>query len=231
MSVNKVNDWLRERGIVPDFHLLLDPKEWVAEYVKNPHPKTTFLVSHQCHSSVVRGLRLKGARVYLWVSAANFYGVAYPPQILVEQYKNHAWTMVAGATTVGLRAPLVGYQLGFRGFHMFGMDSSMREDATQKDGYRLHAFPKDRPPDAEEGTVTLYGKYPFRTNTHMEQQVKDFDILTTELVEKMKSGVMDRVDLRVYGSGLLPAYAASLGLHADPAMNEKYQHVVEEKHA
>lgn len=224
MTCNKTYEYLKTQGLIADFHVMLDPMPWVADYVEKPEPETKFLIAHQCDPKVSQRLRLRGGKVYIWISASDYYGVTFPPQILMTEYKNRAWSMIAGSTTVGLRAVHVAYDLGFRSIHLFGMDSSM---VTGEDGKpRLHVMPKDKPKDASEGTVTLNnkaGSWGFYTNNHMSKQATDFEDMIMQLAERIKSKQMEPIGLRVYGEGLLPAYAASVNLHADEAMNRKYQ--------
>ncbi len=225
ITCNKTYEYLREQGITADYHCMLDPMPWVAEYVQNPQPRTKFMVAHQCDPAVVRRLRLRGANVFLWISACDYYGVACPSEKQMQQYKDRDFCMVAGSTTVGLRAVILAYYLGFRAFHLFGMDSSMvTDEITGKP--RLHVMAKDKPKDATEGVVTLNnkaGRWDFYTNNHMAKQATDFEDLISQLAERIKAKEMEPVGLRVYGAGLLPAYAASVNLHADEAMNRKYQ--------
>ncbi len=103
------------------------------------------------------------------------------------------------------------------------MDSSLA--ANENGELALHAYPKDPPKDAEYGTVTLHSKagaFPFKTNSHMARQVLDFEDLIEQIGEHVKKRKWEPIDIRIYGSGLLPAYAASIGLHADPEMCRKY---------
>ena len=225
MTCNKTYEYLLDHGIVADYHVMLDPMPWVAEYVQRPHPMTKFLVSHQCDPAVARRLRLRGGRVYLWIAACDYYGATCPSEAQMAEYANRDFCMVAGSTTVGLRAVILAYYLGFRAIHLFGMDSSMVRDAPGAEP-RLHVMPKDKPKDATEGTVTLNnkaGSWEFYTNNHMSKQATDFEDLISQIAERIKAKEMEPIGLRVYGEGLLPAFAASVNLHADEAMNRKYQ--------
>ena len=89
----------------------------------------------------------------------------------------------------------------------------------------LHAYPKPRPTDADEGVVTLTtkkGSFQFFTNSHMSRQALDFEDMCEQIADRVRKRHWEPIDIRVYGQGLLPAYAASIGLHADPLMNQKY---------
>lgn len=223
LSVNKTHDHLIAEGIEPEFHTLLDPMPWVADYTQKVNPRTKYFVASSCDMTVSRNIKLMGGQVYLWHAGANFYGEIMPTPVLQAEFPSKPWQIVVGPTTVGLRAIVLGYQLGFRTFHLFGLDSSM---AVNDNGEEcLHAYPKPRPKDSEEGVVTLNahtGTYKFRTNSHMSQQVLDFEDLLEQMGDYIKTGRWEMCHLIVHGDGLLPAYAANLGLHADPEMNIKY---------
>ena len=208
--------------IIPDFHVMLDPMPWVADYVQTVNPVTKFLIASSCDAAVLRRLRLKWADCYLWHAGADFYGVEMPYPILRDEFIHKSWSIVVGQTTVGLRSVPLGYELGARVFHMFGLDSSM---AQVNGEFKLHAYAKDRPTDADEGMVTLRtprGEYQFMTNTHMSRQVTDFQDLLDQVLERIKSKAWELIDIRVHGDGMLPTYAASIGMHADEAMNLEY---------
>lgn len=124
--------------------------------------------------------------------------------------------VVPGGTTVGLRAIHLGHALGVRNMHLFGFDSS-------REGGRLHAYPKTEAEDAESGELALKfrgRKYFFDTNSHMARQQMDFDKFIEDLPNLIACGALSAsLSVAVHGSGLLPFFAAMIGLHADPACN------------
>lgn len=220
VTVNKSHDWALEHGIVPWAQILLDPKEWVADYVKRPRKDVRYFVSSQCHDSVFD--RLKDYPVFLWHAGQDFEdGNREPDNFLREHYpaaKGYSWRVVPGPTTVGLRAMFLGHNMipGADVFHMLGMDSS-------GDGQRMHGYDKPPPPDSRPGDelVLHNGRvFKFPTNTHMSRQFQDF----RDLMDKLKGHyeakrIRKSFRMKFYGSGLLPFYAAKLGLHAEPECN------------
>ncbi len=56
LTVNKTHDHFMslDDPIVPDFHVLLDPMPWVAEYTKKINKHTQYLIASSCTSSVSR---------------------------------------------------------------------------------------------------------------------------------------------------------------------------------
>ena len=214
VSVNKSHDWLLDHGIVPWGHVLLDPKDWVADYVKRPRRDVRYFVASQCHEATFDSLA--GYPVFLWHAGQDFAEGPEPNAYLREKWPRRPWFVVPGATTVGLRALMLGHVMGADRFHLFGFDSSRAEG-------RMHAYAKEEAPDAESGRLALkYGgkKYIFDTNTHMARQQMDFDKFIEDWPKNRQAGLLRKeFELAVHGAGLLPFFAAMVGLHVDPACN------------
>jgi len=214
VSVNKSHDWLLDQGIVPWGHVLLDPMAWVADYVARPRRDVRYFVASQCHELVFEAL--KDFPIFVWHAGQDFDEGAEPNGYLREKWPRTPWYVVPGGTTVGLRALLLGHALGVDRFHLFGLDSSRAAG-------RMHAYDKAEAPDAESGTLALKcggRKFVFDTNTHMARQQMDFDKFIEDLPHSRAKGVIRAgFELTVHGSGLLPFFAASIGLHADAACN------------
>lgn len=215
VSVNKSHDWLLDKGITPWGHILLDPMDWVAGYVKKPRKDVRYFVASQCHDDTFEAL--SGYPVFLWHAGQDFPEGPEPAAVLREKWPTTPWLVVPGPTTVGLRSIYLGSYLGATKFHLFGMDSS-------RTAGRLHAYDKPEAPDAESGKLRLKHngfKYVFDTNSHMARQQFDFDHMIEKLPESIRAGLLPKsLELVVHGSGLLPFFAAKIGLHADPACNE-----------
>lgn len=214
VSVNKSHDWLIDHGITPWAHVLLDPKEWVSGYVQKPRKTVRYFVASQCHDDTFEAL--KDYPVFLWHAGQDFPEGPEPSGVLREKWPAAPWFIVPGPTTVGLRAIFLGSQMGARKFHLFGLDSSRANG-------KMHGYDKPEAPDAEPGNLKIKHngmKYIFDTNSHMARQQFDFDKLMEDLPKDLESGRLPKgFDLTVYGSGLLPFFAAKLGLHAKPECN------------
>jgi hypothetical protein len=214
VSVNKSHDWLLERGIVPWGHVLLDPKDWVAHYVKRPRKDVRYFLASQCHDDTFDAL--KDYPVFLWHAGQDFDEGPEPNGYLRASWPRRPWYVVPGGTTVGLRAVQLGHAMGVDRFHLFGLDSS-------RAGGRLHAYAKDEAADAESGTLSLRfrgKKYVFDTNSHMARQQMDFDKFIEDMPQNFAAGRLRRgFEITVHGEGLLPFFAAMIGLHADSACN------------
>jgi hypothetical protein len=215
VSVNKSHDWLLDQGIVPWGHVLLDPKEWVADYVGRPRKDVRYFLASQCHDETFNAL--KDFPVFLWHAGQDFDEGAEPNGYLREKWPRRPWFVVPGGTTVGLRAMQLGHTMGADHFHLFGLDSSRAAG-------KMHAYEKPEAPDAESGMLALKfrgKKYLFDTNAHMARQQMDFDKFIEDLPKNRIAGLLrESFTLTVHGEGLLPFFAAMIGLHADPTCNE-----------
>ena len=135
LAVNKSHDWLLKRGLPCHYSALLDPKDWVAGYVDLNLAKsavirkragklwaeTRHLIASQCHDLTIAKFR-GGANSYLWHAGA---GVG-ESTVLNTEFANEDWINITGASVIGLRAVGIGYGLGFRAFHLFGVDGSSK---------------------------------------------------------------------------------------------------------
>jgi|GEM_PF-6533781 len=208
-AVNKTHDFMLGKGIVPWAACLLDPMPWVAGYIAKPRRGVLYAVASQCHADVFASL--KGFAPHVWHAGIDAEdGRGYPLDVLRQNYPGQDWLVVPGPTTVGLRSIFVGYALGFRCFHLFGMDSSMH-------GGRLHAYAKARPPDACEGWVSLRtkdGEQKFYTNSHMARQALDFEETMERIAGLVRDKAMEPIRVIVHGAGLLPELAKCYGWHA-----------------
>lgn len=219
VSVNKSHDWLLDHDIKPWGHVLLDPKEWVADYVKRPRKDVRYFVASQCHDNTFEAL--KGYPVFLWHASQDCPeagDIAEPDAYLKEMWPQMNHRVVGGGTTVGQRAMILGHGMGTNRFHLFGFDSS--RDPSGK----LHGYDKPEAQDATRGTMKYEfrgKKYSFDTNSHMARQHMDFDAFVQVLPARYAAKQL-RKGFRMifYGSGLTPFWAATLGYHADPDCNE-----------
>lgn len=217
-AVNKTHDFLLSKNIKPWAACLLDPMPWVANYIQRPQRDTIYALASQCHPDVFhafRALKTNHENVYVWHAGVDYDGKGYPVELLEREYAGQDWLVIPGPTTVGLRSILVGYALGFRTFHLFGMDSSMRVGPDSSSA--LHAYEKPKPADAPEGWVTLRtskSEQKFFTNAHMARQATDFEETMENIAGLVKAGTMQAISITVHGDGLLPSLAECYGWRA-----------------
>jgi hypothetical protein len=114
MSCSGSHKFLVEHGIIPNWHVEVDPREHKVGLIGPPQQDTTYLISSTCHRKVFD--HLEGHTVQLWhVFDASEDGKRLLPP--------GEWA-ITGGCDVGLRALTIAGFLGFRDLHVFGMDHS-----------------------------------------------------------------------------------------------------------
>ena len=183
-ALNGTHDWLIERGLIPDFHVLLDARPENVRFVKNPHKKVTYLISAQCHPSIFEAL--EGHSVVMWVSCLEKES---QEKIVGERFRHKPIGMIAGGATVGLKAMYLAYLWGFRKMQFYGFDSSYR-------GEENHAYRQDLNDKESRIEVQAAGKT-FICAPWMAKQAVEFQKQLRQLSELGCS-------FSVHGDGLIP---------------------------
>lgn len=117
LTTSGAHDFLISRGIVPDYHVECDPREYKTEFLKNPHPGVTYLINSICHPSMFEAL--KGYRVVMW------HGVTDDDaknQIDLAESIDPGARLLNGGTTAGVRAMPVAREMGYTDFHLHAID-------------------------------------------------------------------------------------------------------------
>lgn len=183
-ALNATHDWLIERGIIPDFHVLLDARKDNAAFVRKPHKDVTYLIASQCHPDVFEAL--EGYSVVMWTACFESFeqemefGRKFPGKPIM---------MVGGGATVGMKAMYIAYLWGFRKLHMFGMDSSYRGDEN-------HAYRQTLNDKESRMTIHAAGR-DFVCAPWMAKQAMEFQGQYRQL-----AGLGCRI--KTHGDGLIP---------------------------
>ncbi len=185
-ALNGSGEWLRNRDIIPDFHACVDARPDNSRFFKRPDGETTYFIGSQCDPSIFDAL--DGQDVVLW--HPNSDGVA--ETLAGETRPVH---LIGGGSTVGLCSMVLAYALGYRKIHLYGFDSSYREDTH-------HAYMQNLN-DADFIVDVLAGDRKFRAAPWMVQQAEEFCSLATYLADE---GCI----ITVAGDGLLPHMAHEL---------------------
>lgn len=117
VALNRTHEFLWKLGLPPWAGILLDPSEPVKTYMK-PRKGTKYFISSQCAPATLDVF--EKAEKYLWHALAT--GAEAEAMTWKQRIRR-----IAGDSTVGLRALMLGYVLGIRTFHLFGFDSSYRD--------------------------------------------------------------------------------------------------------
>jgi FkbM family methyltransferase len=184
-SVNGSLKWLLEHdqnGLASYACGVMDAGAHIADGLV-AHPNVRYYVASVCDPAVFD--KLKDCDVRLWhVTPQSTEDTSGVEALLNEAYPN-GWHAIAGGCTMGLRWVNLGYFLGFRKFHLHGMDSSFRKGAT-------HAYP-DRADSKEH--IFFDG---FETRHNFLAQVHDF----ADMLEWLHDFDCN-VEMEVFGDGLL----------------------------
>lgn len=121
MSMSGSHNFLIEHGVVPDYHIDIDPRLHKLSYILHPHKDTQYLMASVCHPftwSLLKGYNVKtwhvvsGPNTKEWISR-------YDPNTL----------LLAGGSSVGICAVHIGGVLGYRHFEIHGMDGNFDEES------------------------------------------------------------------------------------------------------
>ena len=181
-AVNGSQAWLKDRDILPDACGVLDPGDHMADII-DADRRVRYFVSSTCHPTVFDKLEKAGCQVNLW------HPSGHPgAEKICREFHPDDWLMIGGGTTMGMRWINLGYILGFRRFHLHGMDSSFRAGKT-------HAYPDRRDTD-DKLTMTFDG---YKTRLNFMAQVADF----FKLLERFLDQDTHPIAIEVFGDGLL----------------------------
>ena len=119
ITCSGAHKFLIERGIVPTWHVEVDPRPHKVELLGPPHPDVTYLPASTCHPKYFDHLEAAGAKVQLWHVFSN-------EEDALRTLPRGEWALTGGPD-VGLRAMLVARFFGFKNLHVFGMDGCVRD--------------------------------------------------------------------------------------------------------
>ena len=180
-SVNQVDGFLRDLGIRPNFHVMVDARPELEAWVNEGGIK---LYASMCDPAVLeRGAAAGDLNV--WHAQTDGIKEIFGPNEAI---------LIGGGTTVGLRAMVLAYVMGFRRIACFGFDGSYADG-------QHHAYPQALN-DGENVLDVICGGKTFKAAPWMVQQAQDFK----DLVDQLENG-MD-CEIQIWGDGLLPTMFA-----------------------
>lgn len=151
ISCSGSHKFLIERGIIPTWHVEVDPRKHKVELIGPPHKNVEYLIASTCHPAVFD--HLDGYNVKVW---HVFEGAADALRTLPAG----EWALTGGCG-VGLRAMTIARFFGFTDMHIFGMDG------CDRDGTGKHAAA--HPNEPKKNSVCEYdGKTYYTTPTKLE---------------------------------------------------------------
>jgi uncharacterized Rossmann fold enzyme len=193
MTVSGAHDFLISKGIIPDYHVECDPREYKTKFIENPHKDVHYLIATCIHPKAWE--LLKGQNVTMW-HLHNGPGSE-------ESIREHdpVGELIGGGTTVGMRALEVAARLGFKKFDIYGMDSSCDTDGR-------HAG--EHPGKHQNQFKVRCGTNPkeFVTTPQMKEAAEEFMRFISPrlvMVDGKQMWEQNDIDVRVHGDGLLQA--------------------------
>ncbi len=123
MTCSGSHKFLLERGIVPTWHVDLDPRPHKVQLLGQPHKDVKYLIASTCHPNMFDAL--EGFNVKLW----HIYPTEDEAFLMLPPGE---WSLLGGGS-VGLRALCMARFLGFTNHHIFGMDGCEGESGKHAD--------------------------------------------------------------------------------------------------
>ena len=195
ICVKHSHNILIENGIIPWGCVILDPRPFNGvsthgivrkKLLKTPHKDTYYFVASMTNIEVTKYLHKKKANIVGWHAYTG---------ALLELPELEGKQLITGGTCSAMRSIGLMHTLGFRVFHIFGMDCSADgkpEDAEETDLYGKQKWIKTGIMDEETNT-----EHVFYTTGELLALAQDFEQLLD------KDGV--DMDLHIYGRGMAPA--------------------------
>lgn len=180
-ALNNVHDYLIDNGIKPDAMVVADAREGNKIFVTSPKHGITYYIASQCHASVFD--RLYGMDVVLYHVAS-----AGAQETIERESDKGSFTLVGGGTTVGMIAVQLARFVGYKSFHLYGMDSCYLEGQG-------HAY-EQKMNDSDEVLDIMCEGRSFKCAPWMLAQANDFQELCAIFIN-------DGCTLTISGDGLL----------------------------
>jgi hypothetical protein len=175
-GLNGAASWLLDRGVAC-IGVMMDPRASNAVFID---PRCPWFIASQCAPEVFDRADELGIEVHLWHYLHSAEHLDVP--------------RMGGGVTIGLTSMALAYVMGFRQLHLYGYDSSARDDGEN------HAYGQ-----AESGTDAMRveawsGDRQFVTSPAMFAQARAFPNWAATLAN---AGTV----ITVHGDGLLPSLA------------------------
>ena len=171
-AINGSLNYLYDNGIEAQACGILDPHVDVKP-IKGVHYYVCSIARPEVFDA------LKNEHVVMWHSS----GPTGAEEVLKKHRKDYL--MMGGGSTMGLRWINLGYMMGFREFHLHGLDSSYRNGST-------HAYNDHE----REQRMTVNGR---ETSPNFLKQVSDF----SGVMDRFSQPDVDPVNIKLYGTGLM----------------------------
>lgn len=182
LACNSALGYMLGQGIVPNFAMIWDASP-LCEQFAIPHPDITYLLGARCHPSVFK--RLHGCKIIAWHAGGDHNIIEFLKEREIRE------PLINGGSAAVTRALYLAFAMGFRDLHLFGADSSYRDNDTHVNGSLV-----------PEKDITIWlgnheGNRSFRTTPEFCAQVEEFKNIYPHFLSM-------GCDIQVHGTGLLP---------------------------
>lgn len=200
ITCSGAHKFLLEHGIVPTWHVDVDPRKHKIDLLGKPHEKVEYLLASAVHHDYVDLIKDYNVKLWHGFSGNNI-------NELPMTFPRGEWVF-AGGCTAGLRTLLLARFLGFKNIELFGMDCSYPADNIGE-----HAAQHPNPSKAENLVTTTYKNITYKTTLAMVEYAKQFFKEISLLVD---------VKIAMHGNGLLQhmAYTGWKDPEGTPAYTE-----------
>lgn len=178
---------LIENGIRPDLIGFVDIGEAVLGFIPEVAGDEYYLVSSGVNPVVLDAL--EGRKVVLW-HVDHGEGRNIEAMRILDEYPEKPGCLIGGGNTIATRAQNLGFLLGFRDIHYYGLDSSYADDGAD------HAYIKHDGVETDQGVVVYQGRK-YRCSPWMAKQAAEFQFYYTQM-RNLGARIV------VHGDGLIP---------------------------
>ena len=207
VTVSGAHDFLIERGVVPDIHIDVDPREHKAWFTRNSHPDVSYWLASCVHPKMIDNLVDNKRKLALW----HVYNSETDRKIGELDGPDPDALLICGGGNVGCRAVNVMYTHGYRTFVMYGHDCSFDTDGEQHAG--PHSGKKQNEWSNGRGGIKCGDRW-FRTSGTLVYTARTFitNMQTLERAAEANNepcidGSTVRVEFFLHGDGLLQEMA------------------------
>lgn len=202
-ALNNAANYLNDRGIVPDWQIIIDSRPENIRFLKD-FPAKGYILSAQCHPSLFD--YLEGKNVLIFYPALGLDGMTANKQDAVRDLlpkETLAAPLIVGMITSGLQALSIAHVMGFRQLHLHGYDSSDSDDGE------AHAYPQNLSTAEKKRLRAKFAGREFSCSFAMYRQAEEFPRFSKMLADAGS-------EIHVYGDGLLPTVAHKMLEEPEP---------------
>ena len=126
VSVSGAHDFLKKKGIRPDWHVECDPRPHKSQMIKRVRRGVKYLMASCCHPDFLKRIVDEGGDLILW----HLFNGPDTFKIREELPSEREQILIPGGGSVGLRALVLFYAMGYRKFIIHGFDCSFADGKT-----------------------------------------------------------------------------------------------------